>query len=68
MLTFCGDEKMIGQVGEAALHPFRRLLPPSPVGLEGTAPRLKSWWRNEDAHLFIFSFGAFFVAITGFIA
>ncbi|OYZ89218.1 MAG: hypothetical protein B7Y00_01845 [Sphingomonadales bacterium 17-56-6] len=68
MLTFYDDENMIGQAGEAALHPFRRLLPPSSVGLECTTPRLKSWLHNEDAHLFMFSFGAFFFAITGFIA
>jgi hypothetical protein len=32
------------------------------------APRPTSWWRNEDTHLFMLSFSAFFVSITSFIA
>jgi len=30
-------------------------------------PPRTGWWRKEDTHLFMLSFSAFFVAITGFI-
>lgn len=53
---------------EAARHPFRRMLPPPQLTLAVTAPRPTSWWRNEDTHLFMLSFSAFFVAISSYIA
>ncbi|OYU02011.1 MAG: hypothetical protein CFE36_07860 [Sphingomonadaceae bacterium PASS1] len=53
---------------EAARHPFRRMLPPPQMTHALVAPRPTSWWRNEDTHLFMLSFGAFFVAISSFIA
>lgn len=52
---------------EAAGHPFRRMLPPPVLDMALVAPRPRRWWRQEDTHLFVLSFGAFFVAITGFI-
>jgi len=52
---------------EAAGHPFRRMLPPPTLDMSFTAPRPARWWRKEDTHLFMLSFSAFFVAITGFI-
>jgi hypothetical protein len=56
------------QYNEAARHPLRRSLPPLTLGQTIAAPPPKSWWRKEDTHLFMLSFTAFFVAITGFIA
>jgi hypothetical protein len=53
---------------EAAGHPFRRMLPPPTLSATIALPRKTSWWRKEDTHLFMLSFSAFFVAITGFIA
>jgi hypothetical protein len=53
---------------EAARHPFRRMLAPAHLTQTVIAPRQKSWWRNEDTHLFMLSFSAFFVAISSFIA
>jgi hypothetical protein len=53
---------------EAAGHPFRRMLPPPVLDMTLTAPRPSRWWRKEDTHLFVLSFGAFFVAITSFIS
>lgn len=53
---------------EAAGHPFRRMLPPPTLDVAIALPRRTSWWRKEDTHLFMLSFSAFFVAITGFIA
>jgi hypothetical protein len=53
---------------EAARHPFRRMLPPPLLDSTLVLPRKVGWWRQEDTHLFMLSFGAFFVAITGFIA
>jgi hypothetical protein len=52
---------------EAARHPFRRMLAPPVLDMTLTAPKPSRWWRKEDAHLFMLSFSAFFVAITSFI-
>jgi hypothetical protein len=52
---------------EAARHPFRRMLPPPTLDTALAIPARTSWWRKEDTHLFMLSFSAFFVAITGFI-
>jgi hypothetical protein len=52
---------------ESARHPFRMMLPP-PV-LENSqmkAPAVK-WWKQEDTHLFLLSFFAFFVTFSLFI-
>jgi hypothetical protein len=53
---------------EAARHPLRQMLPPPQMAHGAIAPRPTSWWRNEDTHLFMLSFSAFFVSITSFIA
>jgi hypothetical protein len=52
---------------EAARHPFRRMLPPPTLDMTLAMPRPARWWRKEDTQLFVLSFSAFFVAITGFI-
>jgi hypothetical protein len=53
---------------EAARHPFRRMLPPPQINMVLAAPAPVRWWKNEDTHLFVLSFCAFFVAITSFIS
>jgi hypothetical protein len=59
--------RLVGR-NEAARHPFRRMLPPPQMTHAVIAPRLTSWWRREDTHLFMLSFSAFFVAISSYIA
>lgn len=53
---------------EAARHPFRRMLPPPSIDMALIAPKPPSWWKKEDTHLFVMSFGAFFIVFTTFIA
>ena len=53
---------------EAAGHPFRRMLPPPVLDMTLTVPAPQRWWKKEDTHLFVVSFGAFFVVFTSFIA
>ena len=52
---------------EAARHPFRRMLPPPVLDNTLAMQQPSRWWRKEDAHLFMLSFSAFFVAISSFI-
>ncbi len=44
------------------------MLPPPTLDMALTAPKPPSWWKKEDTHLFVMSFGAFFVVFTTFIA
>ena len=53
---------------EAAGHPIRRMLPPPVLDMTLTVPAPQRWWKKEDTHLFVVSFGAFFVVFTSFIA
>jgi hypothetical protein len=53
---------------EAAGHPFRRMLPPPILNAAITAPPPAKWWKQEDTHLFVMSFAAFFVVFSTFIA
>lgn len=54
---------------EGAGHYMRRMLPPEALKVNAPAPRKPvKWWKKEDTHLFVISFGAFFVAISTFIA
>ena len=54
---------------EGAGHPMRRMLPPEAL-VANTLFQGKSqkWWRREDSHLFLISFGAFFTVFYTFIA
>ena len=54
---------------EGAGHYMRRMLPPQAL-LVNAPPKQKpaKWWKQEDTHLFVISFGAFFTAIYTFIA
>lgn len=51
---------------EIARHPIRQMMPP-PVIDRKLSRAQTGWWQNEDLHLFMLSFTAFFVAITGLI-
>jgi hypothetical protein len=53
---------------EAAGHPFRRMLPPPVLNAAIVAPQPAKWWKQEDTHLFVMSFAAFFVVFSTFIA
>ncbi len=56
-------------VSEGAGHPFRRMLPPASIALAlPEAPKPLKWWQQEDTHLFVVSFGAFFTVFYTFIA
>jgi hypothetical protein len=52
---------------EAARHPFRMMLPPPLLDLSLVASPPVKWWKQEDTHLFLLSFFAFFVTISVFI-
>lgn len=54
---------------EAAGHPFRRMLPP-PVFVTEEEVKVvkKKWWKQEDTHLFVISFAAFFTVFITFFA
>jgi hypothetical protein len=55
---------------EGAGHYMRRMMPPEALRVEDnmvdSPPR--KWWQNDDAHLFMISFGAFFTVFYTFIA
>jgi hypothetical protein len=54
---------------EGAGHPFRRMLPPESLKLTAAEmPKPLKWWQQEDTHLFVVSFGAFFTVFYTFIA
>jgi hypothetical protein len=54
---------------EGAGHPFRRLLPEQALRLTpDEMPAPLKWWQQEDTHLFVISFGAFFTVFYTFIA
>jgi hypothetical protein len=59
--------RLVGH-NEAARHPLRQMRPPPQMAQAVIAPRPISWWRNENTHLFMLSFSAFFVSISSFIA
>jgi len=58
---------------EGARHPFRLALPREILRLaeeqaiEELEEQSPSFWKNEDVHLFLFSFLAFFTAFYVFI-
>jgi hypothetical protein len=48
---------------------MRRMLPPEALLVKmPVREKPEKWWRKEDTHLFVISFGAFFTAISTFIA
>ena len=48
---------------------MRRNMPPEALLLEEPVPpKLAKWWQQEDIHLFMISFGAFFTVFYTFIA
>jgi hypothetical protein len=55
---------------EGAGHWMRRMMPPEALKMEEevavVAPR--KWWQNDDTHLFMISFGAFFTVVYTFIS
>jgi hypothetical protein len=54
---------------EGAGHYMRRMLPPEALVVKKPIrEKPAKWWRQEDTHLFVISFGAFFIAISTFIA
>jgi uncharacterized membrane-anchored protein len=54
---------------EGAGHYMRRMLPPEALVVKAPVrEKPAKWWRKEDTHLFVISFGAFFTAISTFIA
>jgi hypothetical protein len=44
------------------------MLPPPILNAAITAPPPAKWWKQEDTHLFVMSFAAFFVVFSTFIA
>jgi hypothetical protein len=44
------------------------MLPPPVLDHTLVAPKRLAWWKKEDTHLFVLSFGAFFIAFSSFIA
>jgi hypothetical protein len=52
---------------EAARHPLRMMLPPPQLDMSYIKPAPVKWWKQEDTHLFMLSFTAFFIAISTFI-
>jgi hypothetical protein len=54
---------------EGAGHPMRRMLSPEALLVNEPVPEKPSkWWRQEDTHLFMISFGAFFTVFYTFIS
>ena len=54
---------------EGAGHWMRRNMPPEALLLEEPVPaKPVKWWQQEDTHLFMISFGAFFTVFYTFIA
>jgi hypothetical protein len=53
---------------EYARHPFRKMLPPPTLEMRSAFALPKAWWKQEDTHLFVLSFCAFFVVFSVFIA
>ncbi len=54
---------------EGSGHPFRRLMPADALRLSPEEmPTPLKWWQQEDTHLFVISFGAFFTVFYTFIA
>jgi hypothetical protein len=53
---------------EAARHPLRQRIAPisNLMAFEDTS-NIK-WWKQEDTHLFVISFVAFFIVFTTFFA
>lgn len=55
---------------EDAGHPFRKMLAPTVLAVGNLVeeqPKV-SWWKQEDTHLFVTSFLAFFIVFYTFIA
>lgn len=55
---------------EGAGHYMRRMMPPEALLADKDiveTPKRK-WWQNDDTHLFMISFGAFFTVFYTFIA
>jgi hypothetical protein len=55
---------------EGAGHYMRRMLPADALRVNETVSKAKpqKWWKHEDTHLFLISFGAFFTVFYTFIA
>jgi hypothetical protein len=54
---------------EGAGHHMRRIMPPEAlVANELFQGKSLKWWQQEDMHLFMISFGAFFTVFYTFIA
>jgi hypothetical protein len=56
---------------EGAGHYMRRMMPPEALRADadvGAEKPAQSWWKNDDTHLFMISFGAFFTVFYTFIA
>lgn len=54
---------------EGAGHWMRRNMPPEALLTEDQVrARSTKWWQQEDIHLFMISFGAFFTVFYTFIA
>jgi hypothetical protein len=44
------------------------MLPPPTLEMRSAFALPKAWWKQEDTHLFVLSFCAFFVVFSVFIA
>jgi hypothetical protein len=54
---------------EGARHPMRRMLPPEALLVnQPVVAKPNRWWHDDDTHLFMISFGAFFTVFYTFIA
>jgi hypothetical protein len=54
---------------EGAGHPLRRMLPPEALLVNERAQKKPAkWWKKDDTHLFMISFGAFFTVFYTFIS
>lgn len=54
---------------EGAGHHMRRIMPPeSLIANDLFQGKMLRWWQQEDMHLFLISFGAFFTVFYTFIA
>jgi hypothetical protein len=52
---------------ENARHPFRKMMPPPMLDMNYVIAAPVKWWKQEDMHLFVLSFFAFFVCFSVFI-